>query len=328
MQKHLPLPHPKALLLLLLWAVLGLPATPASAQLLEGSFQLQGHRGARGLWPENCIRGFEEALRMGCNWLEMDLAVSRDCVVILSHEPWMNPGFCWKDGLELDPTRARAETNLFRLTYAQIKEYDCGELQNRAFSSQATFPCAKPQLVEVLRQTQRFCQAENLPQCAYNIEIKSQPDWDNLYTPAVPTFCNLVLAALAETGLSDRVVLQSFDVRALQYLRTQTLIPLSYLLEGPLPEQAPLSELFAPLGFVPEVFSPHHSLLTAKFLKKFRQLYPTVKVVPWTVNTAPRMQELLQMGVDGIITDYPNLLAAQHRAHTRRNQPTPNQRQR
>jgi glycerophosphoryl diester phosphodiesterase len=150
---------------------------------------------------------------------------------------------------------------------------------------------------------------------SYNIEIKSQPNWDGHLTPAVGTFCQAVLAALAEVQahwaqlygpdsaahlLAQCVWIQSFDPRALRVLRTQHgFRNLVFLSERPISPAGVQRRV----GFLPPVVSPYHKWVGPRTVRRFHRA--GMQVVPWTVNDARRVRQLVAYGVDGIITDYP-----------------------
>lgn len=266
---------------------------------LEKPFDWQGHRGARGEAPENTIPAMLRALQEGVVSLEMDVVISADSQVVVSHEPFLNPEICLgKNGQELSDT---SKINLFKLTYAQIESFDCGSKKNPGFPAQNSQRAVKPRLIDLLSACEEssLMMGRDLP--FYNIEIKSRPEWDNSFSPDYKTFTDLVLAVLDKASLGKRLIIQSFDVRVLQYLQeNRPDIRLAYLI----PEDGlSLKEELTELGFVPNIISPHYSLVNAQFLRDLKAL--NAMVIPWTVNDIEEAQRLKSLGVDGIITDYP-----------------------
>jgi glycerophosphoryl diester phosphodiesterase len=262
-------------------------------------FDWQGHRGCRGLMPENTVPAFLKALEFPqVVTLELDLAVSKDGQIIVSHEPWFNPVICRQPGGDSIPRSDGEKFLLFERTAAEIRAFDCGSLPNPRFPRQQLLPAHKPTLREVVEAVQA-----RSPAVRWNIEIKSQPAWDGLRHPPVDEFARLVLAEVKTLGIQDRTTLQSFDVRALQALHRldhgQTIALLVENMRG-------LNPNLDQLGFQPAIYSPHYLLVTRKLVRDCHAR--GIKVVPWTVNDVPAMRKLIRLGVDGIITDYPDLI--------------------
>lgn len=294
---------------------------PLSLLLLVGSipmsdppsFDLQGHRGARGLLPENTLLGFLHALELGVTTLELDTVVSADGEVVVSHEPWMSAEICsHPDGVPVTAAE-QLDVNLFRMPYAEIAAYDCGRRGHWRFPRQVAVPARKPLLREVFALAEAYTAARRLPPVHYNVETKSRPDWDGERTPPPEVFVEALWREVEAAGVAERFTLQSFDVRTLQVARARGLpIRLALLVEpGPRGVEAPpdpLAQLEAgleALGFVPDVYSPYYELVTPEVVARCRALGMTV--VPWTVNDPDEMRRLIGLGVDGLITDYPDV---------------------
>jgi glycerophosphoryl diester phosphodiesterase len=265
------------------------------------SYDLQGHRGSRGLMPENTIPAMIKALDLGASTLELDLAVTKDGVIILSHEPYMNPVICTTpDGEEIS-SNDRSH-NIYQMTFAEVIQYDCGTKFHAGFPQQVKFNGSKPKLEDVIDVVEKYVADFGLPKPNYNIEIKSMPEGDGVYHPNPKDFSEMVLALLEKKISSDRFNIQSFDFRVLQYIHQHhTKITLAMLVEN---ANNP-DEQLQTLGFQPAIYSPFFPALTKEKVDKLHQ--KGMKVVPWTVNNTDQMENLLDMGVDGIITDYPNL---------------------
>lgn len=271
------------------------------------NLDVQGHRGCRGLMPENTIPGFLHALKLGVTTLEMDVVITGDGKVVVSHEPWLNPEICIDtEGNEIAEERA---FNLYQMAYDSIALCDCGSKPHPRFAQQQKMPVAKPLLSEVLAVSLGFVRGmRNLPQPRFNIEIKSTPEGETIFHPTVDVFCEKVLE-VTRTFLPDsQYTIQSFDVRALQYIHQKhPKINLAFLLEGE--GELTNDEIDAhleQLGFIPQIFSCHYKMLSQKntaYLQK-----KGMKVIPWTVNETTDMKQLIDFGVDGIITDYPDRL--------------------
>ncbi|MDP2187341.1 MAG: glycerophosphodiester phosphodiesterase family protein [Sphingobacteriaceae bacterium] len=288
--------HPHKLLLLLCFSI------PVFMQA-QPKIDVQGHRGARGLYPENSIPAMLAALNLGVNTLELDVVISKDRLVVVSHEPWMNSEICLDaNGREISSSKGK-QLNLYELNYNEIANYDCGSKGNSKFLQQQKMPVPKPLLSELITAVERHCREYKLPPIRYNIEIKSQLATDGKYHPAYDTFAELVLQVLAKANVMNRTTIQSFDVRPLQYINGKDYpVQIALLTELQLqPEKAIQS-----LGFIPTIYSPNYKFVTPKLMDYARQV--GMQVIPWTVNEPEDMQKMLDLGVSGIITDYPNVL--------------------
>lgn len=267
------------------------------------SIDIQGHRGARGLLPENSIRGFIHAVDLGVNTLELDLCVTKDRQVIVSHEPFFSSEICLDKNINMIPEEEAKNLNIYEMLYEEVLQYDCGSLMHPRFPSQGKVKVVKPRLSEVFSRVEQYTKLNNLTPQNYNIELKSQEQYDNLYHPEPAAFSDLVHNLIDNTpGMDwDRITIQSFDFRVLQYFRNQyPNVRLSQLIENERTWQENVEEL----GFKPEVYSCYYKSLTEEIVNELHEA--GIKVIPWTINEVEEMRELIEWGVDGIITDYPD----------------------
>ncbi|MFB6277918.1 MAG: glycerophosphodiester phosphodiesterase [Salinibacter sp.] len=298
-----------AAVLLVMAPGLAAAQSPASPDAIHGpdGFDLQGHRGARGLAPENTIPAFRRALEIGVTTLEMDVVVSGDGQVVVSHEPWMNHKICSLPSGAPVPAGEEKEHNLYRMSYAEIEQYDCGRRQHPDFPQQETQPAAKPLLRDVIAMAENHVAEHDRPPVFYNIEIKSRPDWDDEFHPSPEDFARRVLRAVRERGVANRTIIQSFDERVLRVVRRER--------EGELPVRLALlvmhgtadtlSDQLDSLGFTPDIYSPAHPSVSEALVQAAHDR--GLRVVPWTVNERDDMRRLIRLGVDGLITDYPDV---------------------
>lgn len=264
------------------------------------SIDWQGHRGARGHYPENTLPAFFYALDHGMNTLEMDVVISADSQVVVSHEPFFNEAICELDSLFIDSL----PNNIYKLSFDQVRRIDCGSKANVDFPKQQAVAMTKPLLSDIIEATEEFALQANYAWPYYNIEIKSQPAWDGEYHPSVEVYAELLMKVAQEASLMGRLTVQSFDKRVLKYLKNKyPELSLALLVEDKRPPQEHLGEL----GFKPNIYSCHH-LLVDKALVEFCA-ENEMSLIPWTVNDIETIKSLLDMGVDGIITDYPDLRA-------------------
>lgn len=267
------------------------------------TIDIQGHRGARGLLPENTIPSFLRALELGVTTLEMDVVISADGEVVVSHEPWFSSEICTSpDGQPIRP-EAEKEHNIFRLTMEEIAEYDCGSRGNPRFPRQLQLAVSKPSLREVIRAAESFRLENGLSEFDYNIETKSRPEWDGMFHPDPAVFTEIVHSVVTEEGVLARTTLQSFDVRTLQHARSDPDWRLILLIARS--GDAGVDSNIEGLGFTPYAYSPDYRLVDAAMVERVREL--GMKLIPWTVNTVEEMQHLISLNVDGIITDYPDI---------------------
>ena len=272
----------RGLLILSIAALSLMPAHAASRILVHG------HRGARAIYPENTIPAFRYAIDSGVDFLEMDVAVTKDNVLVISHDPHINGEIC---------SGPHPGIAIHELTLAELREYDCGALKNSHFPKQHPVPGTRiPTLDEVLNLADG-----NSVQ--FNIETKSFPDHPEL-TPAPDVFSKMLLDVIRKHKLESRCIVQSFDFRTLHAMkRLAPEIRLSALWEG---AARPFVEI-ARDAHAP-IVSPDFHLVTPEQVQLSHAA--NIQVVPWTADTPRDWQRLVDAGVDAIITDDPAELIA------------------
>lgn len=265
------------------------------------SISIQGHRGSRGHLPENTIPSFKLAVEQGSDTLELDVVITKDKKVLVSHEPWFSHVISTAPNGERITKENEREHNIYQMTYAETKKYDVGSIGNVGFPDQKPMKAQKPLMTELFKAVEKFVKDKKLAPVRYNIEIKSAPQGDGTFHPAPDEFARLVLADVKKFGLEKRVIIQSFDIRPLQELkRTAPAIPLA-LLVGPTED---LTGKLEKLTVVPDTLSPHFSLVSEKLVALCRE--KGMKLVPWTVNEIADLERMSKFDLDGIITDYPD----------------------
>ena len=267
------------------------------------AFSTEAHRGGRGLMPENTIPAMKYAVDLGVTTLEMDTHISADGKVILAHDNYINPLFTLTpEGTEI-PQKDNQRYPLYTMPYSQIKAFDAGSKGNANFPQQKKIKTHIPLLSNLIDTVQNYIKATGKKQVFYNIETKSKPDGDNTLHPAPEEFVDLLVGVLQKKGIISYTVIQSFDVRTLQVVnRKYPHIKTSFLIEN----NKSFEENMTDLGYKPFIISPNSRLVTQDFVNKCHQ--QNMKVIPWTVNNAEEIAKLKALGVDGIISDYPNLL--------------------
>jgi len=271
------------------------------AQIYTPKFDVQGHRGCRGLLPENSIPAFLTALDSGVTTLELDLAITRDQQVIVSHEPWMSAAICLTpDGQSLS-AKEEMKYNIYQMSYNEVKQWDCGSKGNERFPEQKKMKVYKPLLSEVIVASENHIKNISRYEVDYNIEIKSMPEGDGKFHPTPQEFSDLVYQLIDQYLPWNRVVIQSFDFRVLKYWHERyPEVRLAALVEN----KKTVDENLKALGFRPAIYSPYYQLLSKNDIVFLRGL--GIRSIPWTVNEVEAMQQLKEWKVDGFITDYPD----------------------
>lgn len=278
------------------------PKRPKMSSFKFREIDIQGHRGCRGLMPENTIPAFMKALELGVRTLELDVVVTKDSQVVLSHEPWVSHLLANKlDGQPIGPNEER-RFNIYQMSYLELVKYDCGSLPHPYFPTQQKMKVIKPRLLDVAKSVKLFEMKAQLEQpIHYNIEIKRLPEYDGRYCPPVEQFVDLVLEAIDSAGIAGHCNIQAFDWETLRLVRQKRPeMPLSMLIEESKDPQKDLDEL----GFTPEIYSCHFSMVNDTLVDWVKG--HKMQLIPWTVNETADIEAMLAYPLDGIISDYPN----------------------
>ena len=288
-------------------------ATPALA------FDLQAHRGGRGLRPENTLAAFENAIRMGVTTLELDIAITADGVAVISHEPALYPGTA-RDG---DGRWLKEPGPLIRsLTLAEVQRYDVGRLNpDSAYGKPfATQQPADGQRIPTLASLFALVEKLGANDVQFDIETKIFPHRPtDTVTPEV--FVDTLLAAIRAAGVTRRVMIQSFDWRTLALVqRLEPALRTVYLtiesrnsnnVQDPAWTAGRVARDYPSVAHMVKaaggtIWAPNFNNIDAGSAQRAHEL--GLQLVPWTVNEEADMRRLIEWGVDGIITDYPDRL--------------------
>src|SRR5689334_4401689 len=292
-------------LLLLVALIFACHASKKVSDPLLPAFDIEGHRGCRGLMPENTIPAMMKALELGVTTLEMDAVITKDKQVILSHEPFFNHEITTGPDGKYITEQDERNLNIYHMTYAQTQTYDVGLKPHPRFPNQRRLKATKPLLREVIENVEAYHKLKGGQPVFYNIETKTQPATDNLYHPAPEEFVRTLMNVINTEKISNRVIIQSFDFRTLQIIHKRyPTMRTAALIEDF--DKRPLEEQLKTLGFMPTIYSPAYSLVTKELVDKCHERQ--IKVIPWTVNDKAAIGQMKAVGVDGIITDYPDLL--------------------
>lgn len=265
------------------------------------TFDIEGHRGARGYVPENTIPSFIKALETGADTIELDVVMSRDGKVVVSHEPWFSHVIALDQNGNAITEDKEKDFKIYTLDYAEIKKFDVGSIGNKAFPEQVKMKVYKPLLSEVFKEVGKYARKNNIKNLRFNIEIKSNPQWDNIFTPTPNVFAKAVYDEIIKAKMQNNVIVQSFDPRSLQELRKLPVkLPVSFLVGN----KDGIEKNLALLGFQPDIYSPHFSLIDEATVKYAKER--GMKIIPWTVNEIADLERMKTFDLDGIITDYPD----------------------
>lgn len=278
---------------------------PRFADLPKGFF-FQGHRGARGLLPENTIPSFLKSLDFGVTTLELDVVVSQDKQIVVSHESWFSPKICTKPNGEAVSKNEEKTHLIYQMPYTAIRAFDCGLRKHPNFPQQQTIPTYKPLLKELIKETKKYAHENKLPNVRYNIEVKTEGEkGDHIYQPPPEEYVELLYEIIRELDMETQVIVQSFDIRILQAMREiDERISLALLIDNGYSIERNLKQL----GFTPYAYAPNYRLINRRLVEKVKSR--GMLLFAWTVNDLQTMNHLIQLGVDSIITDYPNLSRA------------------
>lgn len=266
----------------------------------KDSIVIQGHRGCRGILPENSTEAFIKAIDLGVTTLEMDIVITGDHQVLISHEPFFNGEICTHpNGEEISEEEGKA-LSVYLMNYDSIQEYPCGHIPHPRFPEQNEKKYYKPLLKNSLDDVLSYCTEKNVSIPELNIELKNRPEWYNKIQPAPEAFVDLVLAELEEISWPSKISLQSFDIKTLQVLETME-SPYQLILLNE--KDRDLDLILRKLGFVPPVYSPSFELVDESLINRCEELGMNLSV--WTVNEDKDLREMVELGVRDIISDYP-----------------------
>lgn len=293
------------------------------------SFDKQAHRGGKSLYPENTIPAMKNALKMNVTTLEMDLAITKDKKVILSHDAFLSPELITKPDGTYIPKDFGFYYKIYEMPYAKIKTFDVGLKKLEGYPDQKKMKAQKPFFSDVIDASESYARELKRPLPFYNIETKTRPFSDNVFHPEPKEFVDLMMKIIIEKKIQDRVIIQSFDPRTLEiihkeYPKIMTALLVEKVDDKKLAQQQayfkniPLEKFklypdhlngvagdMKFLSFTPTIYSPNHTLVTPQLIQECHKL--GMKVIPWTVNTKERLQELKEMGIDGVISDDPRI---------------------
>jgi glycerophosphoryl diester phosphodiesterase len=264
-------------------------------------FLVIGHRGCRGLMPENTLPAFEKAVDLGILHLELDVVISGDSQVVVSHEPWISNQICVDANGNPLELFSKERYNIYKMPYHEIAQYNCGSKRHEGFPEQHKMKASKPLLKDVIQLMDHYAYMKWNKLPVYYIEIKSKESWYSVFQPEPERYLEKVIQVLNSFNAVDRFIIQSFDINVLKLIHQNYA---EYSVSALNEKTRSAEEFINKLGFKPQFYSPWYPLVTKKSVR-----YCTlnqIKVIPWTVNNDQKFNQLKSYGVSGIITDYPD----------------------
>lgn len=268
---------------------------------------IHGHRGARGLLPENTLPSFGKAIDFGVHAIELDIIMTKQGDIVVSHEPWINPFIC------IDPSGKPYENaeriNLYEMPLKEIQQINCGGLVHPDFPYQQIYSTFKPTLKEVLDYL-HFYYADwlaskpttFLDQIKLNIEVKSDPNWYEHHQLSPQNTAQLLHEFIDQHAIGHLCLVQSFDIAFLEsFYQLDPTMYLGLLVD----EHEDIQEKLHSLSFLPHFCNPYYGLVTPELMDFLHR--QEILSLCWTVNRQEDAVQMIIAGVDGIITDYPDL---------------------
>lgn len=279
--------------------ILVLAAAHASARKFP--CQIQAHRGGAGNYPENTVVAMKNAIDLGVDVLEMDVQVSRDLKAVVSHDHYFNYRYTTSpDGTELKAEDKKP--HMYRMPYDSIRKYDVGMKYDARFPKKRLLPAVRPTLSELVDSVEAYSMRTSQGKMVYSIELKSRlSKWEGRMWPKYNVYADLTIGEFTRRGIEDRLMVQSFDVRVLEYVHEKyPSITIVYNIKSD--STSTFDSYMKLLSFTPEYICPKYTDRTIVKSAHKRG----IKVLPWYADTREQFMHNLSIGVDGMITNYPD----------------------
>ncbi len=235
--------------------------------------------------------------------IEMDVVITKDYKVLVSHHPWFDNDISLDAQGNSIAEEDFSQHNIFRMRYAETQVYDVGMKPHPDFPEQQRIPAKKPLFEEAVKIIESEAAKNDYKTPRYNIDIRFRSEQEAIFLPSPQEFGQLMVQAISETGIKDRILISSYSEVMLHIIKDlEPEIPLALIVETDFPPEENIDFL----GFVPAVYSPDYKLVDEALVRLCRE--KNMKLIPWTVNEKEAMQAMIELGVDGLITDYPDRL--------------------
>lgn len=238
---------------------------------------------------------------LGADTLELDVVVTKDKKIVVSHEAWFSSAISLDPNGRRIPAEKQQDFNIFKMTYSEVRRFDVGSIGNKDFPQQKKIKVSKPLLKDVFKEIAKYVRENRLPAPRYNIEIKTAKNGEDIFNPTPAVFVRIVYDEIKTERMLKRVIIQSFDVRVLQeFKKIEKDVPLALLVSN----KEDIEKQLEILGFAPDTYSPHFSLVDAAMVSICRK--SGIKIIPWTINEISDLERMKSFDLDGVITDYPD----------------------
>jgi len=251
-----------------------------------------GHRGCRGILPENSINGFEKAINLGVDGIEFDVVLNKDKQIVISHAPYMEQKYCLlPDGRRIEQEK---EFNLFQMTQMEIEQFDCGSKYHPNFPEQKKLKTYKPLLQELFDKI-------DFSEVMLLFEIKSEKRYYGKYQPEPNEYVDIILKEVSNYVHRENIFFMSFDANIINELHKRApQYKLVYLTYAPFKS---VKSSIKDLTIQPYAIGMYNPTISKREIIKAHEL--GIVVFAWTVNSYKDFERLKRYGIDGIITDYP-----------------------
>jgi len=288
----------------ILFALLALSLIQCSSPKSSApGIDLQAHRGGAGLMPENTFTSMKNALDMRINTLEMDLQITSDGKVVVSHDNYFHPRCAIRpDGTPVQ--QGEPKEYIHTMPYDSAAKYEVGLKPTDKWPEKALISEHVPLASELLDFTEQYAKDNGIPLPGYNIEIKSRTgEGEGTLWPDYVEFCDTCIPLLLSKNLGERLIVQTFDPRSMEYIHEKwPEVILSYLTE----KDPDIEAILATISFQPQWWSPNYAAITPENVAFCHKR--GIKVVPWTVDEPEDIRRMADCGVDAIISNYPDRL--------------------
>lgn len=253
-----------------------------------------GHRGCRGIMPENTIPAFQKALDLGADGIEWDVVVNKDKQLVISHEPFFQNSYCLdSNGNEI---KNESDFNIYNLSHSEIEKFDCGSKGNSKYPEQEKFKVGKPTVQEAF-------EVLNLENKTLLFEVKSEEKEYGKSQPYPKEFVQLILAEVENYKWKNNIIFMSFDANIINEINKQNpTLKCVYLTFSPFKN---LKKSLKDLNFTPYAMGMYHPTINKKEIQYAHE--NNIKVFAWTVNKEKDASHLKKLGIDALITDFPNI---------------------